>query len=101
MTDKVNLCKVYKISENMVVRKIQGEIIMIPVTSGLADFEGNIFSLNKTGQAICAKMNGKKTLKEISEELALEFTGSAEDIKYDVLGLVKEFLKREMVIEVK
>jgi len=96
-----SLNNVYKPSEDIVARNIQGELIIIPITSGIGDLEDEIFTLNETGRAIWEKLDGKKTLKEIAQELARDFEGSLEEIEKDVLGLIRELLKRRMLVEVK
>ena len=101
MKVKVNLKNAYAPSENIVARDIQGELIIVPITSGIGDFEDEIFTLNKTGRLIWDRMNGKRSLKDIAEELSAEFESSAGEIKKDVLGLAQELLKRRMLIESK
>ncbi|MDP8230002.1 MAG: PqqD family protein [Candidatus Gorgyraea atricola] len=92
---------VYKPSEDIVAREIQGEFIIIPITSGVADLEDAIFSLNETGQAIWRRIDGKKSLKDLADDLGAEFESSKIEIEKDVLGLVEELLKRRMLVEVK
>ncbi len=98
MEKKAHLDRVYKVSDDVVAREIQGEFILIPVTSGIADMEDEIFALNETGKAIWHRLDGTRTLKEVVEDLSLEFSGSTENIRNDALGLVGELLKRKMVV---
>lgn len=88
-------------SENVVVREIQGELIIVPITSGIGDLEDEIFTLNETGRAIWDKLDGKRRLGDVVDSLLAEFEASREDVEKDVLGLVKELLKRKMLIEFK
>ena len=99
MKVKVNLKNTYALSENIVARDIQGELIIVPITSGIGDFEDEIFTLNKTGRLIWDRMDGKKSLKDITQELVVEFEGSEEEITKDVLGLTEELLKRKMIVK--
>ena len=99
MKVKVNLKNAYAPSENIVARDIQGELIIVPITSGIGDFEDEIFTLNKTGRLIWDRMDGKKSLKDIARELAAEFKSSEEEITKDVFGLAEELLKRKMIVE--
>ncbi len=98
MTQKVNLNSIYKPSEDVVARDVQGEFVIIPITSGIGDSDDAIFSLNKFGMAIWEKLNSKTSLKEVTRALALQFEGDAKKIGNDVLGLVEELLKRNMVV---
>lgn len=100
---KINegLKKVYAVSKDVVARDIQGEFIIIPITSGIGDMEDEIFTLNETGRAIWERMDGKRRLEEVAEDLAKEFDGPTEEIKKDVLGITEELAKRRMVVEVR
>ena len=99
MESKVNLNSILKPSDEVVARDIQGETVIIPITSGVGNLEDEIFTLNKTGRALWEKLDGTKKLKAIAKELSLDFQGSLEEIEKDVLGLSQELLKRKVVIE--
>jgi len=101
MEIEVSLDAIYKPSEDVVVREIEGKIIIIPITFGVEDLEDEIFTLNKTGRAIWEKVDGKRDTKGLIKELTSEFKTSAQKIEKDVLGLLKELLKRRMLVEVK
>ena len=101
MDAKINLDSIYVPSENIVAREVQGEFIIIPITSGIADIEDELFSLNETGKAIWEKLDGKKTLDDVIKDLSSEFEVSSDELQMDVLGLTEELLKRKMLIEVK
>jgi len=99
MEQSVNLNKAYARSEDVVAREIQGDFIIIPVTSGIADMEDELFSLNESGKAIWEKLDGKKLLKDIVKELTVEFEASDQQIEKDVVGITGELLKRRMLVE--
>jgi len=99
MDVKAGINKAYKPSEDIVAREIQGELIIIPITSGIGDLEDAIFTLNESGRAIWSKLDGKRTLREAAGELSLEFKASSEEIEKDVLGLAAELLARRMLVE--
>jgi len=101
MEIKLSLNSVYMPSKDVVARDIQGELIIVPITSGIGDLEDEIFTLNETGRLIWDKLDGKRSLKDIAEELSAGFESSAGEIKKDVLGLAQELLKRRMLIESK
>ncbi len=101
MDTKVNLNSIYAPSEDVVARDVQGEFIIIPITSGIGDDNDVIFSLNKFGKAIWEKLDGKTSLKEVASALALEFKGSNTEIENDVLGLTEELLKRKMIVKLR
>ena len=101
METKINIKNVYKPSEDVVARDIQGELIIVPITSGVGDLEDEIFTLNETGRLIWDRLDGKRSLKDIAGELSAEFESSAGEIEKDVLGLAQELLKRRMLVESK
>jgi hypothetical protein len=96
---KIDLNSVFAISENLVARDIHGEIIIIPITSGIGGSDDEIFSLNEFGKAIWDKLDGKRRLKEVARALSSEFEGMQTEIESDCLGLIKELLKRKMIVK--
>lgn len=97
---KIKTSGSYMVCEDVVAREIQGEFILVPITSGIGDLEGAIYSLNETGKSVWQKLDGKKTLRDIIDELTEEFEGEKTQIESDVLGLVSELHKRRMIFEV-
>jgi len=96
---KVHLNKIYAHSEDVVAREIEGELIIVPLVSGIGDAEDELFTLNETGRAIWEKLDGKKTLENVIKELSEEFEAPTGEIEKDVVGLVEELLKRRMLVE--
>jgi hypothetical protein len=90
---------VYIPSQDIVAREIEGEIIIVPLVSGIGDLEDELFTLNETGKAIWARLDGKRTVKGVVEALSEEYEGSIQNIEKDVLGFLKELLRRGFVVE--
>ncbi len=97
MGKEININMIYVPSEDVVAREVQGEFIIIPITSQAQGEEDAIFSANGSGKAIWDKLTQKKSLRTIIEELSSEFNAPASEIKKDVLGFLEELLKRNMV----
>ena len=91
--------KVYGISEDVVAREIEGEIIIVPLVAGIGDLEDELFTLNDTGRAIWARLDGRRSLQEVVRELSDEYQAAQGKIQADVLGLVGELVRRGMVVE--
>ena len=91
---------VYVPSEDIVALEIEGEIIIVPLVSGIADMEDELFTLNETGKAIWDKLDGHRSLSQVIEELVAEYQAETGEIDKDVLGLVAELARRRMIIEV-
>ena len=99
MEAKVSLNSVYAPSDEVVVRLIEGELIIVPLVSGIGDLEEELFTLNETGRAIWDQLDGNRRLKEVVKELCSEYEDPAGDIETDVIGLVGELLRRRMIVE--
>jgi hypothetical protein len=100
METKTYLDVSYAPSEDIVAREIEGELIIVPLVSGIGDIEDELYTLNKTGRAIWDRLDGQKSLRDVVEELSLEFEAPGVEIEKDVVGLVSELLKRKIVVEV-
>jgi hypothetical protein len=99
MKAKINLDAAYVPSEDLVCREIEGELIIVPLVAGMGDMEDELFTLNETGRAIWARLDGKKSLKAVAKELSGEYEAPFDEIEKDVIGLAEELLKRKMLVE--
>jgi hypothetical protein len=95
----IQLDQVFAVSKNVVAREIEGDLIIVPVTSGIGDLEDELYSLNSTGKAIWSKLDGIKSLREIINQLIQEYEVTADEALADVHGLLSELIKRQMVVE--
>ena len=100
MEKKIEIDASYVPSEDIVAREIEGELIIVPLVSGIGDMEDELFTLNETGKAIWNRLDSQKSLKVLVEELSEEFEDPSDEIEKDVIGLVGELLKRGMVVKV-
>ena len=100
MEEKITLDSVYAVSEDVVARDIEGEIIIVPLVAGIGDMEDELFTLNETGKAIWVRLDGQKSLRNVTAELAAEFEAPEAELETDVLGLVTELVNRKMLVEV-
>jgi len=91
--------RIYGKSQDLVEREIEGEIIIVPLTSGIGDLEDELFSLNRVGKDIWARIDGKKRLFEIVEELEKTYKVDREKLTTDILGFLEELEKRKLVVE--
>jgi len=79
-------------SEDVVAREIDGELIIVPIASGIGDMEDELYTMN------WRRLDGVKSLREIAAGLAAEYVAPAADVERDVLGLVTELVRRKMVV---
>jgi hypothetical protein len=99
MAKKIKVDAIYVLSEDLVCREIEGELIIVPLVAGMGDMEDELFTLNETGRAMWEKLDGKKSLKAVAEELAEEYEAPDGEIQRDVIGLAEELIKRKMIVE--
>jgi len=69
-----------------------------PLAAGIGDAEDDLYTMNETGKAIWSRLDGKRTLRDVSAELAVEFDASSGEIEKDVLGLATELARRKMLV---
>ena len=100
METKADRNRTYVPSDDVVVREIEGELVIVPLVSGIGNAEDELFTLNETGRAIWERLDGKKSLKDLASELSAEYEAPEGEIERDLRGLVQELLKRRMLVEV-
>ncbi|MFC1979903.1 PqqD family protein [Chloroflexota bacterium] len=100
MNANTNLDAIYAPSQDVVCRELKRELIIVPLVSGIGDMEDELFTLNESGRAIWGRLDGKRSLKDVIEELSAEFEVPTAQLQRDLIELVEELLRRRMVIEV-
>ncbi len=88
----------YVPSEDVVVRVIEDELIIVPLVAGIGDTDDELFTLNETGKAIWSRLDGVKSLRTLAAELTEEFSAPPGEIETDVLGLMAELMQRKMAV---
>jgi len=84
-------------SDDVVSREIEGELIIVPIASGIGDNEDELYTLNDTGRAIWQRLDGKRTISDVAADLAGDYTAPLDQITRDVMGLVDELARRKIV----
>ncbi len=96
---QIDMSDIYAPSADVVAREIEGEMILVPIAAGIGDLEDELYTLNPTGRLIWARLDGKKDLKAIAAELAVEHESAPGEIERDVAGFVRELLVRRIVVK--
>ncbi|MFH2059635.1 MAG: PqqD family protein [Pseudomonadota bacterium] len=96
----IDLNSIYTPSEKLITREIEGELIIVPIESGIADFNDALYSLNETGRAIWNLLEQKKTVSDICSILSDDYSTSPDEIKNDVLLILEELLQIGIIIKV-
>ena len=86
-------------SGDIVARVIEGELIIVPSVAGIGDIDDELFSVNETGRVIWDKLDGKTSLAQIINALAVQYGVSPGEMENDVRGFVGELLKRKMIVD--
>jgi hypothetical protein len=97
MNANINAEAVLVPSDNIVAREIEGELLIVPLVSGIGDTDEELFTMNETGRAIWALLDGQRSLHAIAQELAREFDAAESAILSDILGLMQELWNRKMI----
>jgi hypothetical protein len=100
METKVDRGRVYAISVDVVAREIGGELIIVPVAAGIGDADDELYTLNETGRAVWSKLDGRRSLNDVIDELSAEFEAADGEIAGDVVGLVAELVQRKILVPV-
>jgi hypothetical protein len=98
MADRLSLQVVCVPSDDIVSREIEGEIIIVPLASGIGDAEDELYTLNETGRAIWEKLDGVRALGAVVSALAQEFDTPLSELETDVLGFAGEMVRRGILV---
>jgi hypothetical protein len=98
MSEDIGLEMVFMVSDDIVVREIGGEIIIVPITAGIGDMEDELYTVNEAGKEILKMYDGSRSLDQIAAVLSTKFNTPVTEIQQDVLGFTKELFKRNMLV---
>jgi len=80
---------IYTRSGSVVKRSVAGEVLLVPVSGHLADLQ-RVFVLDEVGSEIWDRLDGRRTLEQIEQELVEIFEVSGEALRADMQGFVGE-----------
>ncbi len=87
------------VSDDVVAREIEGEIVIVPLVAGVGDAGDELYTLNETGAAVWQALDGRRSLREVVLAVCDEFEVPPAQAAEDVLGLVAELLRRGIVVQ--
>jgi hypothetical protein len=85
-------------SEDIVSREIEGELLIVPIASGIGDMEDELYTLNETGREIWNLIDGKRTLDAIATDLSSRYETQKDEITRDVIGITSELVDRRILL---
>jgi hypothetical protein len=94
----VALSSVCCVSDDVVAREIEGDIVLVPLTAGIGDADDELYTLNETGRAVWRKLDGQTTLSEVVAQLMQEFEVPWAELEADVVGFIAEMVRRRILV---
>jgi dGTP triphosphohydrolase len=94
----MNIDSILKRREDIIFRKIEDAYVLMPMTASAEEVE-YLFNLNEIGSAIWEKMDGRKTIQDILNELFSEYEGDRKTIEAEAIEFIND-LKEAKLIEV-
>jgi len=85
-------------SYEVVTREIEGELIIVPITSSIGNMEDELYSLNETGRAIWQLFDGKRTIHDVAINIANTYSAPLDHITRDIMGLATELEKLKILV---
>lgn len=98
MLRELDLASVCVPSEAIISREVSGEMLLIPLVSGMVDGDDALYTLSPTAKAIWNCLDGKNTLKDVINVLSQTYDSPLEEIQEDVFGFVGEMIDRSMIV---
>ena len=93
-----DLNTIYSHSPRIVSRNTGNEYVLVPVTDNIADMK-SVYTLNSTAAFIWDKLDGKRTVSDIVNELESEFDVNSKKALEDVLSFFHEMREYLIIIE--
>lgn len=91
---------VFKIkSDSFVSRKVEGETILVPLVSNVADMTG-VLTLNEVASSVFEAINGKSTINEILLQLFEEYDVEIGVLEHDVEQFIKTAQLKQLIEQI-
>lgn len=90
--------KLFKKNEDIVSRKIAGELFLVPVKGKLADMQ-QLYTLNPVAEHIWQDLGTQKSLKYIRDGIVEEFNVTKEEADSDLQEFISELLEAGLIKE--
>jgi Coenzyme PQQ synthesis protein D (PqqD) len=86
-------------NQDVVSRKIDSELIIVPVRSGVGDLN-SLYTLNPVGSVLWDFMNERHTVGEMVERVCEEFEVTAAQAQQDIEAFLDSLLEEKLVLSV-
>jgi len=89
----------YKRDQNIVSRRIGGEVILVPIRTAIADMN-YLYTLNSTAARIWQLLDGVNSLEDIHQQICCEFDIDPLEAKTDLDAIIQDFLRIGVITQV-
>ena len=86
----------YRKKENIVTRSIAGETLLVPIYGELANME-RIFTLDQVAAFVWEQLDGKRSLKDIRDDVLNTFEVNKEQVEKDISEFIDELLEADLI----
>ncbi|HTZ31267.1 MAG TPA: PqqD family protein [Methylomirabilota bacterium] len=83
-------------NQDVVARKIQGELIIVPIRRGVGDLN-SLYTLNSVGAVLWDFMTEGHTIGEMIERVCDEFDVTASQAQRDIEGFLDSLVQEQLV----
>jgi coenzyme PQQ synthesis protein D (PqqD) len=83
-------------NHDVVSRKIEGELIIVPIRSGVGDLN-SLYTLNPVGSALWEFMNEGHTIPEMVQRICDEFEVSDSQARQDIELFLNSLLEEKLI----
>jgi Coenzyme PQQ synthesis protein D (PqqD) len=97
MAADITLSSICVPSDDVVAREIESDVIIVPVVAGVGDADDELYTLNDTGRAIWALLDGRHSLADVAALIEGDFEAPRSAIEQDVLGFAQALVDRRIL----
>lgn len=90
--------KVFEKTENIVSRRIAGELFLVPISGDIANMQ-RVFTLTPVAEFIWEKLDGRMNLNDIRRDVLGRFDVPEKQAELDINEFVTELLKEGLARE--
>ncbi len=95
----INFSSIYIKNDTVITKEIEDELVIVKMNDQISDVDSPIYTLNTTGKAIWEKIDGKRSLNEIIEQLQIEFIVPIEKLENDIKNLITILIDKHLIFE--
>ncbi len=100
MKEDIEITSIFKPSENIISKNIEGISMLVPIVSGVGNLDSELFQLNETGTRVWDMLDGKTSLEQIITVLCQEYEAPYETIEQDVVELVQGLMAKNFILRI-